>query len=122
MPSIGVGLSSSWYSDNKELASNERLKEIGSDYYNNVDKDRTSSLISVNDKVSFLELLQPHYDCVDEIYFAGGEPLVMPEHYQILDKLLELGRTDVNIRYSTNFSKMVFILYVNLKNKILKLY
>ena len=32
----------------------------------------------------------------------------MPEHYQILDKLLELGRTDVQIRYSTNFSRFKF--------------
>ena len=106
--SCGFGLSSSWYSDNKELASNERLKEIGSDYYNNVDKDRTSSLISVNDKVSFLELLQPHYDCVDEIYFAGGEPLLMPEHYEILDNVLEKKRTDITLRYSTNFSRLTF--------------
>ena len=32
----------------------------------------------------------------------------MPEHYQILDKLIELGRTNVKIRYSTNFSKFKF--------------
>jgi len=55
-----------------------------------------------------MDILEPHYKCVDEIYFAGGEPLIMPEHYQILDRLIELGRTDVNIRYSTNFSKLTF--------------
>ena len=89
--SCGLGLSSSWYSDSKALGQNPE-----------------KALININDKASFMDMLEPHYDCVDEIYFAGGEPLMMPEHYQILDKLLELGRTDVNIRYSTNFSNMSF--------------
>jgi len=89
--SCGLGLSSSWYSDSKALGEK-------------VDK----ALININDKASFMDMLEPHYNCVDEIYFAGGEPLVMPEHYQILDRLLELGRTDVNIRYSTNFSKLTY--------------
>lgn len=89
--SCGLGLSSAWYSDTVALG-------------NKVDK----ALININDKASFMDMLEPHYSCVDEIYFAGGEPLIMPEHYQILDKLLELGRTDVNIRYSTNFSKLIY--------------
>ena len=89
--SCGLGLSSSWYSDTVALG-------------NKVDK----ALININDKASFMDMLEPHYNCVDEIYFAGGEPLIMPEHYQILNKLIELGRTDVNIRYSTNFSKLTF--------------
>jgi len=89
--SCGLGLSSSWYSDAKALGQNPE-----------------KALININDKASFMDMLEPHYDCVDEIYFAGGEPLMMPEHYQILDRLIELGRTDVNIRYSTNFSNMSF--------------
>ena len=89
--SCGLGLSSSWYSDSKALG-----------------EKADKALININDKASFMDMLEPHYNCVDEIYFAGGEPLVMPEHYQILDRLLELGRTDVNIRYSTNFSKLTF--------------
>ena len=91
--SCGLGLSSGWYSDTVALGMN---------------KNESKALININDKASFMDMLEPHYDCVDEIYFAGGEPLIMPEHYQILDRLLELGRTDVNIRYSTNFSKLVF--------------
>tara|TARA_R110000803_G_scaffold208369_1_gene276986 strand:+ start:12720 stop:13985 length:1266 start_codon:yes stop_codon:yes gene_type:complete len=89
--SCGLGLSSSWFSDTVALG-----------------KQADKALININDKASFMDMLNPHYDCVNEIYFAGGEPLVMPEHYQILDKLIELDRTDVNIRYSTNFSKMTF--------------
>ncbi len=51
------------------------------------------------------ELLQ-HLSHVEEIYFAGGEPLIMEEHYQILDALLAAGRTDVKIWYNTNFSTL----------------
>lgn len=47
------------------------------------------------------------YD-VEEIYFAGGEPLVMDENYLILEKLIEAGRTDVFLRYNTNFSHLKY--------------
>jgi sulfatase maturation enzyme AslB (radical SAM superfamily) len=47
------------------------------------------------------------YD-VEEIYFAGGEPLVMDENYLILEKLIEAGRTDVTLRYNTNFSHLTY--------------
>jgi len=45
---------------------------------------------------------------VEEIYFAGGEPLIMEEHYTILEKLIAAGRTDVRLRYNTNFSYIKF--------------
>jgi radical SAM protein with 4Fe4S-binding SPASM domain len=45
---------------------------------------------------------------VEEIYFAGGEPLIMDEHYIILEKLIEAGRTDVLLRYNSNFSHIQF--------------
>lgn len=92
--SCGAELSSSWHSDTISLgASLEQYPK---------------AVINVNDRTSFMSMLEPHYEFVDEIYFAGGEPLLMPEHYLILDKLIELGRTDVTIRYSTNFSKLKF--------------
>jgi hypothetical protein len=65
-------------------------------------------VISIDDKSNFMDTLLPHFEYVEEIYFAGGEPLIMPEHYEILDKLLEIGKTDVRIRYSTNFSILTY--------------
>lgn len=91
--SCGAELSSSWYDDAKKLGKIPQGRK---------------ALISISDKSKFLQDIEEHYKCVDEIYFAGGEPLLMPEHYIILDRLLELGRTDVHIRYSTNFSKLQF--------------
>ena len=50
------------------------------------------------------EQLEPHLDYVEHIYFAGGEPLLMEEHYRILEELLQRGRTDVRLTYNTNFT------------------
>jgi sulfatase maturation enzyme AslB (radical SAM superfamily) len=50
------------------------------------------------------EQLLPHLDYVEQIYFAGGEPLMMAEHYNILDELERRGRFDVRLIYNTNFT------------------
>ena len=45
---------------------------------------------------------------VEEIYFAGGEPFIMEEHYIILEKLIAAGNTKCRIRYNTNFTNLKF--------------
>ena len=47
-----------------------------------------------------------HINDVEHIYFAGGEPLIMDEHWYILNKLTELKRFNVKIKYNTNMLKM----------------
>ncbi len=42
---------------------------------------------------------------VRHAYFAGGEPLITSEHYKMLDIWLASGNTDINISYTTNFTK-----------------
>ena len=41
-------------------------------------------------------------------YFAGGEPLIMPEHESILNYLTDNKFFDVSIRYNTNMSSLKF--------------
>lgn len=60
-------------------------------------------------------LLDEHIDNVEEIYFAGGEPLIMDEHYYILDKLLSRNRTDVKLRYNTNLLKLKYKTHDNIE-------
>jgi MoaA/NifB/PqqE/SkfB family radical SAM enzyme len=43
---------------------------------------------------------------VEGIYWAGGEPLLMEEHYAILEALLAAGRNDVILRYNSNLSEL----------------
>ena len=51
-------------------------------------------------------VLDEQIDNVEEIYFAGGEPLLMDEHYYILEKLIKRGRRDVRLRYNSNLLKI----------------
>lgn len=53
-----------------------------------------------------LQELIPHLPNIIEAYFAGGEPMMQKQHYQTLEKLIEIGNTDVSVRYNTNFSKL----------------
>jgi radical SAM protein with 4Fe4S-binding SPASM domain len=41
-----------------------------------------------------------------KIYFAGGEPLLSAEHYEILDALISCGNTNLEITYNTNFTTL----------------
>jgi sulfatase maturation enzyme AslB (radical SAM superfamily) len=45
---------------------------------------------------------------VDLIHFAGGETLLIDEHWEIMDKLIELGNTNVSIVCTTNLSKITY--------------
>ena len=58
--------------------------------------------------VEFWEDVEPWLDTVERIYFAGGEPLIMDEHYKILEHLIAIGKTDIFLAYNTNFSKLTY--------------
>ncbi|MBK8698389.1 MAG: twitch domain-containing radical SAM protein [Saprospiraceae bacterium] len=63
---------------------------------------------ATNDEASFWKLyvkLLPH---IEKIHFAGGEPLLMEEHYKTLEHLIAIGKTDTHISYNTNFSTLRF--------------
>ena len=90
--SCGHIFSSSWYQDQAKLA--------GGDW-----KDRNRVLnYAGRTETDMWEQLIPHLDYVEQIYFAGGEPLMMEEHYNILDELERRGRFDVRLIYNTNFT------------------
>ena len=49
-----------------------------------------------------------HIPYVEQIYFAGGEPLMMAAHWEIIAELLKQNRTDVKLIYNTNFSQLKY--------------
>jgi sulfatase maturation enzyme AslB (radical SAM superfamily) len=63
---------------------------------------------TTGDEDTMIEQMLPHIPHLEQVYFAGGEPLIMKEHYFMLEKLIELGKTDVRIQYNTNFSELHF--------------
>jgi len=90
--SCGHIFSSSWYQDQAKLAGGT-WKDLNQvlNYAGRTETDMWEQLI-------------PHLDYVEQIYFAGGEPLMMKEHYNILDELERRGRFDVRLIYNTNFT------------------
>jgi radical SAM protein with 4Fe4S-binding SPASM domain len=62
--------------------------------------------LKLNDKEikSTLHFIEDNIFNLESIYFAGGEPILMPEHYQILDLLIKYQRHDIEIFYNTNFT------------------
>lgn len=57
-----------------------------------------------NEYEEFFDFFIKNIDHVAEFYFAGGEPLMMEEHYKILDLLIEYKKFDVAIRYNSNLT------------------
>jgi hypothetical protein len=63
---------------------------------------------TAGDEDAMLEQMLPHIPYLEQVYFAGGEPLIMKEHYFMLEKLIEHNKTDIRILYNTNFSELRF--------------
>jgi len=90
--SCGHIFSSQWYQDQAKLAGG-----------NWKDHNRVLNYAGRTETDMWDQLL-PHIDYVEQIYFAGGEPLLMEEHYRILDELVQRERFDVRLIYNTNFT------------------
>jgi len=52
--------------------------------------------------------LLPYISTVKEIYFAGGEPLLMDKHYSMLEHLISIGNNTVKIQYNSNLSNLYY--------------
>ena len=91
--SCGPRYSSAWVPDAKKLGY--------------ADQEKVWSIESVNDKTNF-DFLADQVKHVQKVYFAGGEPLLMPEHWQTLDLLVDNNRFDVKISYNTNASSWTY--------------
>jgi hypothetical protein len=63
---------------------------------------------TAGDEDAMIRQMDEHVPYLEQVYFAGGEPLIMKEHYALLEKLIDLGKTDVRILYNTNFSELRF--------------
>ena len=54
-------------------------------------------------KGSFIDSMKDQVKNIKELYFAGGEPLLIPEHYNILQWLIDDGYSkNVILRYNSN--------------------
>jgi organic radical activating enzyme len=97
--SCGPIFSSNWYNDHVKLY-NRKPDVLG--------REMARVEYTTGDEESMMEQMLPHIPYLEQVYFAGGEPLIMKEHYFMLEQLIKHGRTDVRILYNTNFSELAF--------------
>jgi sulfatase maturation enzyme AslB (radical SAM superfamily) len=89
----GSVFSSNWYSDDVKLYGPRPFPQIA---------------IAGRYKNDMWEQMQQHIPYLEQIYFAGGEPLIMEEHYRILRELVDREMFHVRLHYNTNFSELKF--------------
>lgn len=90
----GPELSSNWFQDAVKSSFNQTP---------------TESVIQIRKDVEgFMEEFETMLPHIEQIYWAGGEPIIMDEHWHIMNRLVELGKTDIRIFYNTNFTKLKY--------------
>ena len=97
--SCGPIFSSNWYQDHVKMYG-KKPDVLG--------RDMAVIEYTVGNEDDMIAQMMPHVPHLEQVYFAGGEPLIMKEHYYLLEKLIEAGKTDVRIQYNTNFSELAF--------------
>ena len=95
--SCGPKHSSSWVPDAIKIWGKKKYMAENKKGLNIVDD------IEGQSKLTFLEDQIKH---VERIYFAGGEPMMMDDHWYILELLKKHKRFDVRIMYNTNMARL----------------
>lgn len=97
--SCGPGCSNLW--------GEEKIKLVDEGVW--INRKGRDTLMSINQDGGFMKSLKPFLADVQEVYFAGGEILVHPEHYECLDYWIENGMADkVRLNYTSNMSKITY--------------
>ena len=87
----GSWFSSSWYQEETDLFGKRNHPQF---------------MYAGKDKDDMWNQMQEHIPYLEQIYFAGGEPLIMEEHYNVLKELVHREMFDVRLIYNTNFSRL----------------
>lgn len=91
--SCGSIFSSRWYDDDVKLWGKELRPRVS---------------FAGRHEEDVWEQMQDQIPYLEQIYFAGGEPLIMEEHNRILRLLIEKGNTSVGLVYNTNLTELKF--------------
>jgi radical SAM protein with 4Fe4S-binding SPASM domain len=94
----------------------EEAKLFGNRVYLDSVMQSAQKTLALDEIIKYL----PH---AEKIYFAGGEPLLSPEHYTILNALIECNNTSLEVTYNTNFTLLTYkdILVLDLWKKFTNL-
>ncbi len=92
--SCGSIFSSRWYDDDVKLNGGKPL--------------RPRVQFAGRTEMDIWQQMEPQIQHLEQIYFAGGEPLIMEEHTRILEKLIAEGNTRVRLIYNTNLTELKY--------------
>jgi radical SAM protein with 4Fe4S-binding SPASM domain len=87
----GGWFSSSWYKEETDIYGKRNYPSV---------------LFAGRDEHDMWNQLQAHIPYLEQVYFAGGEPMMMEEHFWILKELANREMFDVKLIYNTNFSRL----------------
>jgi radical SAM protein with 4Fe4S-binding SPASM domain len=71
-------------------------------------ESKEAALIDLNNATPFWKDLKEQIKYVKSIHFAGGEPILMTEHWRLMDMLVENNLTDMDLHYSTNGTVLTY--------------
>jgi sulfatase maturation enzyme AslB (radical SAM superfamily) len=91
--------STSWYPEEKEYHSQ---------FPDKIGKMHMAQPIQFTSANVTVDELKENLRSAKRIYFAGGEPLIMEEHYRLLKTLIDRKMTHVRLIYNTNFTNMSY--------------
>ena len=100
--SCGYIFSSHWYDDQIKIVEAEHGKSI------EWGKNNKKLNFTGRSEDDMWNQLENQIDYIEQVYFAGGEPLIMEEHYKLLNELIRRGKTDVRLIYNTNFTELKY--------------
>jgi len=96
--------SSLWVKDHQALyptIENKNLKQTME--WNNKGRQNDATYNWHKDNPVFWDQLYEQIPHMKQLYFAGGEPLIIDEHYDLLERVIEMGYADqMEIRYNSN--------------------
>ena len=87
-----------------------------------IDRSQKALLIAGRNEKDIFQQLMSTIDTVERVYFAGGEPLMIDQFYQIVEELDRRGKHDVELVYNINMTKnklkdkSIFDYWKNFKN------
>ena len=96
--------SSLWVKDHQALypqIENENLKQTME--WNKKGRENDATYNWHKNNPVFWDQLYEQIPHMEQLYFAGGEPLIIQEHYDLLERVIEMGyAAKIELRYNSN--------------------
>ena len=87
-----------------------RMCSPGNSSFLQIENSKSAKSIYRFDKreVAWNDMIERRINECSIVYFAGGEPMIMKEHWIFLDKLVLLGKFDTILKYNSNMSTLSY--------------